>query len=154
VVTRDEVRHQAVELDRSALGRRVRKFAFHLASAAASPQAATDAGELESVRENLASIRRMLLDPLALPTARRLVVAPDRQLHAVPFHALLEGASDDRAPLVVYAPSALVHARCVRRPERPAGPAHVIALPDETVPEIRTEAEVVARCSGADTVVR
>jgi len=155
VVTRDAVRWVGLDVPPAAVARLVKKFAFHLSSAMHEPDVAGDADAIDAVRSNLSALRELLVDPLGiLGAVRRVVVAPDGVLHGVPFHAMPVGDSwwsDD--VLVTYAPSALVHAHCLRGIERTTGAAHVFAVPDDSVPEIRTEARVVAETLGPRAVV-
>jgi CHAT domain-containing protein len=156
VATRDGVRYVALDVDESAVAVRLRKFGFHLTDALTDQRAASTAAPMRAVRANLEALRRMLVDPLELPrSARRVVVAPDRALHGVAFHALPAGDgwwADDVQ--VLYAPSALVHATCARGRADAGGPAHVFAAPAVDLPEIETEARVVARTLGPGAVVR
>jgi CHAT domain-containing protein len=156
VATRDRVRYVALDVDESAVASRLRKFTFHLTEALVDRDAAAGAAQVRGVRANLEALRRMLVDPLDLPArARRVIVAPDRALHGVPFHAMPAGDgwwADDVQ--ILYAPSALLHATCVRARADADGPPHVFAAPDDDVPEILTEARVVAQTLGPRTVVR
>jgi tetratricopeptide (TPR) repeat protein len=156
VVMRDGVRRVDLPATSAEIVRGVRKFSFHLASAMAEQEAAGAPESLDAARANLDALRKRLIDPLELPkSVRRVVVAPDRELHGVAFHAMPSGDSwwADEV-LVTYAPSALVHAACLRERVGASGPPHVLASPDDAVPEIETETRVVAEALGPRTVVR
>ena len=63
--------------------------------------------------------------------AAHLVVIPHDVLHALPFHALFDGARyliDDFT--ISYAPSASVHRLCWAKPAAPQGGSLVMGVPD------------------------
>jgi len=156
VATRDGVRCVGLDVDQAVVARRLRKFTFQLTEAMVDRQVAAASDAVDAVRANLTALRRLLIDPLDLPRrVRRVIVAPDGALHGVPFHAMPAGGgwwADDVQ--VLYSPSALVHAACLRPRGGAVGPPHVFAVPDDDVPEIRTEARVVADALGPRAVVR
>jgi CHAT domain-containing protein len=89
----------------------------------------------------LSSLYDMLLAPVdALIGERRLVVAPYRALHYVPFHALYDGSIHviERRQ-VCYAPSAGVLRHCLAQPERPLRRALLLGVPDTQTPRVRDE---------------
>lgn len=88
----------------------------------------------------------LLLLPLATAIGqRRLVIVPYRNLHYIPFHALLDG---DRhvieAREVSYAPSASVLLHCLRRPATTFTQAMLVGVPDAHIPHVRHEIETLA----------
>lgn len=92
-------------------------------------------------RHYLARLYDLLLRPIeSRMGARRLVVAPYRTLHYVPFHALYDGAAYliERRE-VCYAPSAGVLHHCLARPPRPLERALLLGVPDERAPLVRAE---------------
>jgi CHAT domain-containing protein len=97
-------------------------------------------------RHHLGTLYDMLLRPIAerLGT-RRLVVAPHRALHSVPFHALYDGTSYViELREVVYAPSASVLRHCLARPQRSLDRAVLLGVSDAQTPWVRDEIETVA----------
>lgn len=86
-----------------------------------------------------------LIRPLELDLRTQdLVVVPHGLMHALPFHAFWDGSSyllDSRQ--VTYAPSAGVFKACLDRSRAGAGRPLVVAVPDQGLPWVRTEAEVV-----------
>jgi CHAT domain-containing protein len=97
-------------------------------------------------RHHLGALYNMLIRPLAAQLGtRRLVVAPHRALHAVPFHALYDGARYliERRE-VAYALSATVLQHCLARPTRPLDRALLLGIPDAQTPWVRDEIQAVA----------
>ena len=93
---------------------------------------------------------RQLYDTLIAPIRDRLraphlVVVPHDVLHALPFHALFDGAHylvDEFS--VSYAPSASVYHLCRTKPRGSTAGALVLGVPDVLAPSIADEAESVA----------
>jgi CHAT domain-containing protein len=76
---------------------------------------------------------------------RRLLVAPHRTLHYVPFHALYDGQRyviEHRE--VCYAPSAAVLHHCLATPKRPLQQAVLFGAPDEAAPRVYDEIATLA----------
>jgi CHAT domain-containing protein len=88
----------------------------------------------------------LLLRPLEeLLGERRLLVAPYRTLHYVPFPALYDGARyviEQRE--VCYTPSASVLRHCLAAPRRPFQRALLLGVSDEAAPRIRDEVTTLA----------
>ncbi|MCC6537470.1 MAG: CHAT domain-containing protein [Bryobacterales bacterium] len=101
-----------------------------------------------ATNRHLESLYELLVAPAAgwLPEGQ-WVVAPHRDLHRIPFHALRHGGRhiiDGRT--VSYAPSAGVWLQCGARPRpEPGAGSLVLAVPDELSPLIASEATAVAR---------
>jgi CHAT domain-containing protein/tetratricopeptide (TPR) repeat protein len=74
-----------------------------------------------------------------------VTVVPHGILHQVPFHALYDGASYlvERYAMT-YAPSATVHALCLKMPQRTRQRAVVAAVEDKRTPNVKIEADRVA----------
>jgi CHAT domain-containing protein len=73
------------------------------------------------------------------------VIVPHDILHAVPFHALLDGDRyliDDFT--VSYAPSASIYRLCRSKPDAPSGRSLLMGLPDDAAPCIADEIEAIA----------
>jgi CHAT domain-containing protein len=103
----------------------------------------------------LGALYDMLLRPIeAQIGARRLVVAPHRALHYVPFHALhnREGYVIERRE-VCYAPSASVLHHCNTRPRGPLHHAVLLGMPDARNPLVRHEVESLAPLFASSTVL-
>jgi CHAT domain-containing protein len=93
------------------------------------------------VRHYLSTLYDTLLRPLEDKLGdRRLVVAPYRALHYVPFHALYDGVGYviERRE-VCYTPSASVLQHCLTRPPRPPQRAVLLGVPDPQAPRVRAE---------------
>lgn len=94
-------------------------------------------------RRILSSLYDLLLRPLEkLLGLRRLVVAPHRSLHYVPFHALYDGFGyviENRE--VVYTPSATVLQNCLKKPRRELKNALFVGVSDERIPLVVKEIE-------------
>jgi CHAT domain-containing protein/Tfp pilus assembly protein PilF len=89
----------------------------------------------------LSSLYEMLLAPIdSLISERRLVIAPYRALHYVPFHALYDGSIHviERRE-VCYAPSAAVLRHCLAQPKRALRRALLLGVPDMQIPRVRDE---------------
>jgi CHAT domain-containing protein len=98
------------------------------------------------VRYYLSSLYDVLLRPLEASLGnRRLVVAPHRALHYVPFHALYDGVGyviEHRE--VCYIPSATVLQHCLARPPRSPQRAVLLGVPDPQAPRVRDEVSALA----------
>jgi CHAT domain-containing protein len=141
LVTHDGIEAVRQELEPGEIERRLLRFRFHLSKQERPHVTAPDL-VLRATRENLGALRERLLDPVAARLgARRLVVAPHADLHAVPFHALpwRDGWLADRFE-VVTVPSAAVWLRCAGRTPRADGPAALFGVPDPRAPHIESEA--------------
>jgi CHAT domain-containing protein len=107
-------------------------------AAAAPMRAATDA--------HLRALYAVLIAPIRdRLQASHLVVIPHDVLHALPFHALFDGARyliDDFT--ISYAPSASVHRLCWAKPAAPPGGSLVMGVPDARAPFIADEVNAVA----------
>lgn len=93
------------------------------------------------VRHYLSTLYEVLLRPLeARLGERRLVVAPHRALHYVPFHALYDGLGYviERRE-VCYTPSAGVLQHCLARSPRSPQRAVLLGVPDLQAPRVRDE---------------
>jgi CHAT domain-containing protein len=90
---------------------------------------------------HLAQLYDQLLRPIApYGGARRLLVAPHRALHYVPFHALFDGERYVvEAQEICYTPSAAILQHCLAAPRRPLQQALLLGLPDEAAPRIYEE---------------
>ena len=90
---------------------------------------------------HLAHLYDLLLQPIApYWGTRRLVVAPLRSLHYVPFHALYDGAHYVMATReICYTPSAAVLHHCLQRPTAPLQQALLFGVPDRAAPRIQDE---------------
>jgi CHAT domain-containing protein len=100
---------------------------------------------LDQLAQRARHYLRALYDALLRPIEarlgqRRLVVAPYRALHYVPFHALHDGAHYvvERRE-VCYAPSASVLRHCLARSHRPLQRAVLLGVADEATPRVRDE---------------
>ncbi len=106
-----------------------------------------DREDLDAAYHHFRELHTLLVAPIAdrLSGFRHLIVAPQRDLHGLPFAALHDGtcALIDRFTVSV-APSADVLARCRKRPVRPVRGAVVMAVPDARAPRIQEEARLVA----------
>jgi CHAT domain-containing protein/tetratricopeptide (TPR) repeat protein len=95
----------------------------------------------QRVRHYLSKLYDVLLRPLEDKLGdRRLVIAPFRALHYVPFHALYDGVSyviEHRE--VCYTPSASVLQDCLARPPRLPQRAILLGVPDPQAPRVRDE---------------
>jgi tetratricopeptide (TPR) repeat protein len=114
-----------------------------------------NAGRLEShsyeltlrARRAAGEIYDLLLRPLeaAVGLRRRLVVAPHRALHYVPFHALYDGMAytiENRE--IAYAPSAAVLLNCLEKPLRAYSRALLVGAADERIPMVGEETKSLA----------
>lgn len=93
------------------------------------------------VRHYLQSLYEVLLKPLEASLGdRRLVVAPHRTLHYLPFHALYDGSGYviERRE-VCYTPSAAILQHCLARPLRSPERAVLLGVPDPQAPRVRDE---------------
>lgn len=83
----------------------------------------------------------LLLHPIEpLLGQRRLIVAPHRRLHYVPFHALFDGREyvNDRRE-VAYIPSADLLRHCLQLPRRPLERVVLFGVQDEEIPRVDDE---------------
>lgn len=95
----------------------------------------------ERTRAHLQTLYDLLLRPIEGQLAgRRLLVAPYRALHYVPFPALHDGAGYviERRE-VCYTPSASVLHHCLAAPRRPLQRAVLLGVPDAIAPRMRDE---------------
>jgi tetratricopeptide (TPR) repeat protein len=98
-------------------------------------------------RRVLAEFYDLLLRPLetAIGLQRRLAIAPHKDLHYVPFHALYDGFGYTvETREVVYAPSAGVLQNCLRKPPRALQKALLVGFADERIPLVAEEIEALA----------
>lgn len=96
---------------------------------------------VERIQHYLAQLYTHLLEPVeAHWGSRRLLIAPHRTLHYVPFHALYDGVQyvvEQRE--VCYTPSAAILQYCLTIPKRPAQHTLLLGTPDEAAPRIADE---------------
>ena len=108
---------------------------------------------IQRVQRPLATLYDLLLAPLlGYLGDRRLVVAPQRSLHYVPFHALYDGEHyliETRE--VSAAPSATLLHHCLAAPAPPLRRALLLGLPDAYAPRVADEVAAIAPLF-ADTV--
>lgn len=100
---------------------------------------------LIGVQHHLRELYRVLLKPVEQWIENRsLVIVPHHVLHYVPFHALYDGAAHlvDQHD-VVYGASASVLRICRSKATRATDQDLVLAVPDESTPSIRDEAETL-----------
>jgi CHAT domain-containing protein len=100
----------------------------------------------QRTRHCLSVLYDLLLRPIESRLgARRLVVAPHRMLHYVPFHALCDdtGYVIERRE-VCYTPSANVLLHCLAAPRHPVDRALILGVPDASAPRVRDEVEALA----------
>lgn len=92
-------------------------------------------------KHHLTLLYEYLLRPIApYWGARRLLVAPHRALHYVPFHALYDGAHYVvEAREVCYTPSAAILHHCLTAPKWPLQQALLLGASDEAAPRIHDE---------------
>ncbi len=113
---------------------------------------------VEDARRALGALQQVIFAPLRdeLGGVRRLLVVPHGPLHAVPFHALWDGAQYlGEVFEIAGAPSAslLVNLR-TRRATRPAAQtALVVGVADALAPQIETEARHVAALLKTDQLL-
>jgi CHAT domain-containing protein len=127
---------------------RLQLLQFQLARFRRDPDA--DAALAASARGPTEAHLRAMHDMLIAPIrdrlkASHLVIVPHDVLHAVPFHALFDGARfliDDFT--ISYSPSASVHRLCWAKPAAPQGGALVMGVPDARAPFIADEVTAVA----------
>jgi tetratricopeptide (TPR) repeat protein len=105
-----------------------------------------DSTWLPASQRHLEALYRLLIEPARhwLPEGH-WTIAPHRDLHRVPFHALRHAGRyliDERT--ISYAPSAGVWLRCLLRTAPPLENAAVFGVPDGRCPAIAEEASVVA----------
>ncbi|HKP86919.1 MAG TPA: CHAT domain-containing tetratricopeptide repeat protein [Blastocatellia bacterium] len=97
-------------------------------------------------RQHLSALYDMLLRRVEERLGnRRLVIAPFRTLHYIPFQALYDGrgyAIERRE--ICYTPGAAVLRHCLARPERPLRRAVLLGAADELAPSVRDEVEALA----------
>ncbi|MGH2559208.1 MAG: CHAT domain-containing protein [Thermomicrobiales bacterium] len=141
------------------LDRRLRRLRFQIGRGLATPHADGPRAErmLADVRREFGELDAALLAPMRpdLGNLEQLVVVPHGPLHALPCHALWDGARyllD--ACEVSYAPSAGVFARLATRPRIGMGRAPlVVGVEDELAPGIGKEVRRIAPAIGATEVV-
>jgi CHAT domain-containing protein len=115
---------------------------------------------IQAVQQKLAVLYQILIEPIAqhVADADRLIIVPDRQIHAVPFAALYDAGRhrylvDDYA--VSFAPSARMLTHLVA--PQPLAPVLVVsdpALDDATaLPNAAREANAVAAMYNSTTVL-
>ncbi len=101
---------------------------------------------LRRVRHYLERLHCLLLAPLESRLgARRLVIAPHRALHYVPFHALYDGTHyviEHREVCTV--PSAAVLQHCLTRPRHAYERAVLVGYADQRAPRVRDEVRSLA----------
>jgi CHAT domain-containing protein/tetratricopeptide (TPR) repeat protein len=101
----------------------------------------------DRVRKHLQTLHDHLLHPIEpLIGGRRLVIAPHRTLHYLPFQALHDGETYliERRE-VSYVPSALVLQQCLSRPKRKLDNALLLGVADQHIPHVREEINAVSR---------
>lgn len=101
----------------------------------------------DRVRKHLQTLHDHLLHPIEpLIGGRRLVIAPHRTLHYLPFQALHDGETYliERRE-VSYVPSALVLQQCLSRPKRKLDNALLLGVADQHIPRVREEINAVNR---------
>ncbi len=119
---------------------------------AATAAAIRSGGPLDGLGRNargiLAALHRALIAPVAMHLAgyARLVIVPYGPTHAVPFHALYDGARYLLEEIEVsVCPSSKLLALCAARPRRSAQSALVVAYSDTgRLPAVIAEARAVA----------
>ena len=103
--------------------------------------------QLGATEAHLSTLYALLVAPIRdRLKAGHLVIVPHGLLHALPFHALLDGGRfliDDFT--ISYAPSASVYRLCCASRPRPAGEALIMGVPDARAPYILDEVQAVAR---------
>ncbi len=101
---------------------------------------------LRRTRHYLRELHRTLLQPILTDIGdRRLVVAPDRALHYVPFHALWDGERYlVEAHEVCIVPSAAMLMACLAQPLRDPHCAVLVGAPDARAPKVREEVIALA----------
>lgn len=101
---------------------------------------------LKRTRHYLRELHRTLLQPILTDIGdRRLVIAPDRVLHYVPFHALWDGEQylvETREVCIV--PSAAMLLACLARPLRDPHCAVLMGAPDARAPKVQEEVMALA----------
>ncbi len=113
-------------------------------------------------RDCLRELYDLLLRPLeAFIGLRRLVIAPHRVLHYVPFPALHDGLSYAiETRQIVFAPSAASWQACLRKKQHQGRHALLMAVPDEMIPKVMDEVseieplfETSVRLNGGDATL-
>lgn len=101
-----------------------------------------------AISYHLKNLHRLLIGAALekLSVFKHLVIAPHRNLHGIPFAALLDGDDylTDQFGLS-FVPSGEVFARCRGRERPQTGDWVVFAVPDERAPGIAEEAEMLAQ---------
>jgi CHAT domain-containing protein len=121
---------------------------FQLGRYRTHPESHSTSAGLAAAQHHLEALQEMLLGPACdqLSQFRRWIVAPHRQLHAVPFSALQkDGACILDEIEIIYTPSASVYAACRKRKAAPRSGVYVLAVPDSRSPNIEQEAAQVAQ---------
>lgn len=143
VVTANDVRVFPHLCRESEIAELLSRLYFQLEGLRHNPQAVeTHFYELTlRTRRVLSEFYDLLLRPLEkFIGLRRLVVAPHRALHYVPFHALYDGFGyliESRE--IVYAPSAAVLQNCLEKPRRKLENALFVGVSDERIPLVNEE---------------
>lgn len=100
----------------------------------------------ERIGHHLSKLYEQLLRPISpYWETRRLLVAPHRALHYVPFHALYDGAQyvvESRE--ICYTPSAAILHHCLTIPSRPLEHALLLGASDVVAPRIQDEVTTLA----------
>jgi CHAT domain-containing protein len=147
VVTREQVR--LIRLgSMQPIRHALKLLQFQLGRYRTHPESHSTPDGVAAAQHHLESLQEMLLKPAreVLKGYRRWVVAPHRQLHAVPFSALeKDGAYVFEQIEIVFTPSASVYAACRNRRAPPATGSVVLAVPDPRSPNIEDEAAQVAK---------
>jgi CHAT domain-containing protein len=116
-------------------------------------------GDLADVREQSAALYRILIGPVARPLAgaKRIIIVPDRQLHAVPFAALLNPATHRMLVedfTITIAPNA---ASCLRSASSSSNTALIVGDPTAAdtaaLPDAVREAQAIAAMYHSATVL-
>lgn len=148
VVTGDAIRVVPLPGNERAVAAALQQFQFQLGALRYGAQRLQTRLPLLTARTrtHLSTLYDLLLRPLAGHLgARRLLVAPHRTLHYVPFPALYDGAGyviEKRE--VCYTPSAGVLHHCLAAPRRPFTRAVLLGIPDRNAPRVRDEVNALA----------
>ena len=101
---------------------------------------------VQRMQRPLTQLHALLLGPV-IPSigSRRLVIAPSKSLHYVPFHALFDGTQYVvEAREVVVTPSATLLHHCLARTVAPVRSALLLGKADEYAPRVADEVATVA----------
>jgi CHAT domain-containing protein len=102
---------------------------------------------LEATNAHLQQFYRQLIAPIEreLDAAGHLIIAPTDFLHALPFHALLDGEQHlDSRFSVSYTPSASVYYLCSTKKLKGAEGALILGVPDASAPYVADEVRAVS----------